>query len=85
MKKLFVSFCMAIGLFVLTACGGYNGDVDHDAKILAEKVMKGDANLQEAVKELQEYYSDHGYDQLKVAQVSVKAGQIIAKDALKGK
>ncbi|MBO7417854.1 MAG: hypothetical protein J6U14_02830 [Bacteroidaceae bacterium] len=85
MKKFFITLCMGVALFMLTACGGYNGDVDHDAKILAEKVINGDSNLQDAVKELQEYYSDHGYDQLKVAQVSLKAGQIIAKDALKGK
>ena len=86
MKKIICTLCMTVVLLAFSACGGstYNGNVDHDARILAEKLIDGNySNLQQAVSELQEYYSEHGYDQFKVAQVSIKTGEIIAKKALK--
>lgn len=63
--------------FALTGCmgNGYNGDIEHDALIMRDKILESNGDNIENV--MHEYAVDEGYGMGKAKEVLMKATQML--------
>ena len=76
-NKKHLSLIAFAAAFALTSCigNGYNGDIEHDALIMRDKIL--DSNGEDIENVMHEYAIDEGYGMSKAKEVLMKATQML--------